>query len=368
VLSGNRNFEGRVHPEVRMNFLASPPLVVAYALAGSLDVDLTTEPLGTGKDGKPVYLADIWPSDLEVQETLLRSIDSQMFRTSYAGVFTGDENWASIKVPAGKRYTWDAKSTYVKNPPYFDGMTMTPAALSDIRGAQALAVLGDSVTTDHISPAGNIAKTSPAAKYLVEQGVQPADFNSYGARRGNHEVMMRGTFANIRLRNLLVPGVEGGVTIHLPSGEQTSIYDAAMRYKQEGTPLVVIAGREYGTGSSRDWAAKGTMLLGVKAVIAESFERIHRSNLIGMGVVPLQFLSGQNAQSLGLTGREVFAITGLRSGDAKQVSVTATPPDGKPINFVVRVRIDTPKEREYYRHGGILQYVLRQLAAPGRAA
>jgi aconitate hydratase len=368
VLSGNRNFEGRVHPEVRMNFLASPPLVVAYALAGSLDVDLTTEPLGTGKDGKPVYLADIWPSDLEVQETLLRSIDSQMFRTSYAGVFTGDENWASIKVPAGKRYTWDAKSTYVKNPPYFDGMTMTPAALSDIRGAQALAVLGDSVTTDHISPAGNIAKTSPAAKYLVEQGVQPADFNSYGARRGNHEVMMRGTFANIRLRNLLVPGVEGGVTIHLPSGEQTSIYDAAMRYKQEGTPLVVIAGREYGTGSSRDWAAKGTMLLGVKAVIAESFERIHRSNLIGMGVVPLQFLSGQNAQSLGLTGREVFAITGLGSGDAKQVSVTATPPDGKPINFVVRVRIDTPKEREYYRHGGILQYVLRQLAAPGRAA
>jgi aconitate hydratase len=368
VLSGNRNFEGRVHPEVRMNFLASPPLVVAYALAGTLDIDLTTEPLGTDKAGKPVMLADIWPSDHEVQEALARSIDSTMFQKSYAGVFTGDENWTSIKVPAGKRYTWDEKSTYVKNPPYFDGMSMTPGTLSDIRGARALAVLGDSVTTDHISPAGNIAKSSPAARYLIEQGVQPVDFNSYGARRGNHEVMMRGTFANIRLRNLLVPGVEGGVTIHLPTNEQTSIYDAAMRYKQEGTPLVVIAGREYGTGSSRDWAAKGTMLLGVKAVIAESFERIHRSNLIGMGVVPLQFLQGQSAHSLGLTGREVFEISGLTSGDAKQVAVTATPPDGKPINFTARVRIDTPKEREYYRHGGILQYVLRQLAATGRAA
>ncbi|MDB6046393.1 MAG: acnA [Gammaproteobacteria bacterium] len=368
VLSGNRNFEGRVHPEVRMNFLASPPLVVAYALAGSLDVDLTTEPLGTGKDGKPVFLADIWPSDQEVQETLLRSIDSDMFRNSYAGVFSGDANWASIKVPAGKRYTWDAKSTYVRNPPYFEGMTMTPAPLGDISGARALAVVGDSVTTDHISPAGNIAKTSPAARYLIEQGVQPVDFNSYGARRGNHEVMIRGTFANIRLRNLLVPGVEGGVSIHLPSGEQTSIYDAAMRYKKEGTPLIILAGREYGTGSSRDWAAKGTMLLGVKAVIAESYERIHRSNLIGMGVVPLQFLPGQNAQSLGLTGHEVFSISGLGSGDAKEVNVTATPASGKPIQFAARVRIDTPKEREYFRHGGILQYVLRQLAAPGRAA
>jgi aconitate hydratase len=316
VLSGNRNFEGRVHPEVRMNFLASPPLVVAYALAGSLDLDLTTEPLGTGKDGKPVFLADIWPSDKEVQETLLRSIDSEMFRKSYASVFTGDANWASIKAPTGKRYTWDAKSTYVQNPPYFEGMTMTPAPVGDISGARALAVLGDSVTTDHISPAGNISKTSPAARYLIEQGVQPVDFNSYGARRGNHEVMIRGTFANIRLRNLLVPGVEGGVSIHLPSGEQTSIYDAAMRYKKEGTPLVILAGREYGTGSSRDWAAKGTMLLGVKAVIAESFERIHRSNLIGMGVVPLQFVAGQNAQSLGLTGHEVFAISGLGSGAA----------------------------------------------------
>jgi aconitate hydratase len=369
VLSGNRNFEGRVHPEVRMNFLASPPLVVAYALAGTLDIDLTSEPLGTDKAGKPVMLSDIWPSDHEVQEALAHSIDSEMFRKSYSGVFRGDENWTSIKVPEGKRYTWDSKSTYVKNPPYFEGMTMTPGALSDIRGARALALLGDSVTTDHISPAGNISKSSPAARYLVEQGVQPVDFNSYGARRGNHEVMMRGTFANIRLRNLLVPGVEGGVTIHLPSGEQTSIYDAAVRYKKEGTPLIVIAGREYGTGSSRDWAAKGTMLLGARAVLAESFERIHRSNLIGMGVVPLQFLPGQNAQSLGLTGREVFDITGLSSGEAKEVSITAaTPPDGKPIKFSARVRIDTPKERDYYRHGGILQYVLRQLAAPGRAA
>jgi aconitate hydratase len=368
VLSGNRNFEGRVHPEVRMNFLASPPLVVAYALAGSLDIDLTKEPLGTGKDGKPVFLADIWPTDKEVQETLLKSIDSEMFRKSYASVFTGDSNWSSIKVPAGKRYTWDEKSTYVKNPPYFDGMTMTPAALADISGARALAVLGDSVTTDHISPAGNISKSSPAARYLIEQGVQPVDFNSYGARRGNHEVMMRGTFANIRLRNLLVPGVEGGVSIHLPSGEQLSIYDAAMRYKKENTPLIILAGREYGTGSSRDWAAKGTLLLGVKAVIAESFERIHRSNLIGMGVVPLQFQHGQNAQSLGLTGKEVFSIGGLATGDAKEVKVTAQPESGKPIEFTVRVRIDTPKEREYFRHGGILQYVLRQLASQKPAA
>ena len=364
VLSGNRNFEGRVHPEVRMNFLASPPLVVAYALAGTLDVDLTTEPLGTDRDGKPVHLADIWPSDAEVQEVLKRSIDSQMFRNSYASVFQGDENWTSIQVPAGKRYSWDEKSTYVKNPPYFEGMTMTPAPLADVRGARVLALLGDSVTTDHISPAGNISRTSPAARYLIEQGVQPKDFNSYGARRGNHEVMMRGTFANIRLRNLLAPGTEGGVTLHLPDGEQASIYDAAMRYQSERVPLLVIAGREYGTGSSRDWAAKGTLLLGVKAVIAESFERIHRSNLIGMGVAPLQFLAGQNAASLGLTGREVFDITGLSRGDAREVTVTATPEGGgAPRQFNVRLRIDTPKEREYYRHGGILQYVLRQLAS-----
>ena len=368
VLSGNRNFEGRVHPEVRMNFLASPPLVVAYALAGTLDIDLTTEPLGTDKDGKPVMLADIWPSDAEVQDALKRAIDSQMFRDSYGKVFEGDENWASIKVPAGQRYAWDAKSTYVKNPPYFDGMTMTPAPLADVRGARVLAVLGDSVTTDHISPAGNISKTSPAARYLVEQGVEPKDFNSYGARRGNHEVMMRGTFANIRLRNLMVPGVEGGVTVHLPDGKQASIYDAAMQYKQEQVPLVILAGREYGTGSSRDWAAKGTLLLGVKAVIAESFERIHRSNLIGMGVAPLQFHPGQNAASLGLTGREVFTIEGLREDDAREVTVTATPDAGKPVTFKARLRIDTPKERDYYRHGGILQYVLRQLAAAGGSA
>jgi aconitase A len=368
VLSGNRNFEGRVHPETRMNFLASPPLVVAYALAGTLDIDLTSEPLGTGKDGKPVRLADIWPSDTEVQELLLRSINSQMFRDSYASVFKGDEHWASIQVPAGQRYAWDAKSTYVKHPPYFAGMTMTPAPLADVRGARVLALLGDSVTTDHISPAGNIARSSPAARYLIEQGVEPKDFNSYGARRGNHEVMMRGTFANIRLRNLLVPGVEGGVTVHLPDNVQASIYDAAMRYQQEGTPLVVLAGREYGTGSSRDWAAKGTMLLGVRAVIAESYERIHRSNLIGMGVAPLQFLPGQNAASLGLTGRETYDITGLDRGDAREVTVSAMPESGEPVRFSARLRIDTPKEREYYRHGGILQYVLRQLATSGNAA
>src|SRR5438309_1837663 len=368
VLSGNRNFEGRVHPETRMNFLASPPLVVAYALAGTLDLDLTTEPLGTGKDGKPVHLADIWPSDAEVQALLVRSIDSQMFRSSYANVFKGDENWTGIQVSAGQRYAWDAGSTYVKNPPYFDAMSMTPPALEDVRGARVLALLGDSVTTDHISPAGNIAKNSPAARYLMEQGVEPKDFNSYGARRGNHEVMVRGTFANIRLKNLLVPGVEGGITVHLPTNERMSIYDASVKYQKEGTPLVVLAGREYGTGSSRDWAAKGAMLLGVKAVIAESFERIHRSNLIGMGVAPLQFLPGQNVSSLGLTGREAYTIAGLSRGDAAEVTVTATPQPGKPVKFTARLRIDTPKEREYYRHGGILQYVLRQLATAGSAA
>ncbi len=367
VLSGNRNFEGRVHPEVRMNFLASPPLVVAYALAGTLDIDLTHDAIGTDSAGKPVYLADIWPSDEELQQTLARAIDSKMFQDSYASVFDGDEHWRAIGVPAGKLYTWDDKSTYVKNPPYFDGMTATPPPLGDIHDARALAVLGDSVTTDHISPAGNIAKSSPAARYLEQQGVQPKDFNSYGARRGNHEVMMRGTFANIRLRNQLVPGVEGGVTLHLPSGEQASIYDAAMRYKAEGTALVILAGKEYGTGSSRDWAAKGTMLLGVRAVIAESFERIHRSNLIGMGVAPLQFLPGESAKSLGLTGREVFRIAGLAAGE-REVTVTARDPDGgQTLTFKARVRIDTPKEREYYRHGGILQYVLRQLAGAGRA-
>jgi aconitate hydratase len=368
VLSGNRNFEGRVHPEIKMNFLASPPLVVAYALAGSLDVDITTEPLGTGKDGKPVYLKDIWPSAADVAATVASSVDSAMFKKGYANVFLGDANWAAIKTPAGKIYSWDAKSTYVKNPPYFDGMTMTPAPMVDIKGARALAVLGDSVTTDHISPAGNISKTSPAAKYLIAQGVQAADFNSYGARRGNHEVMMRGTFANIRLRNLLLPGTEGGVTLHIPSGEQMSIFDAAVKYKAANTPLVILAGKEYGTGSSRDWAAKGTMLLGVKAVIAESFERIHRSNLIGMGVLPLQFKDGQNAQSLGLSGKESFEIVGLNRGAAKTVKVIAKTDAGKTIEFEARLRIDTPKELDYFQHGGILQYVLRQLAAPSKAA
>ena len=351
-----------------MNFLASPPLVVAYALAGSLDVDLATEPLATGSDGKPVYLKDIWPTPAEIQAVIARSVDSAMFKKSYAGVFKGDELWNAIQIPQGKIYSWDAASTYVKNPPYFVGMDKSPKPVSDIVKARVLALLSDSVTTDHISPAGNISKTSPAAKYLGSLGVQPKDFNSYGARRGNHEVMMRGTFANIRLRNLLLPGTEGGVTQHIPSGEQMSIYDAAMRYKDEGTSLVIIAGKEYGTGSSRDWAAKGTMLLGVRAVIAESFERIHRSNLIGMGVLPLQFKPGDTAQSLGLTGRETYDIVGISAGEARTVTVTATPQSGKPIQFEVRVRIDTPKEREYFRHGGILHYVLRQLAGLTRAA
>jgi aconitate hydratase len=369
VLSGNRNFDGRVHPEVKMNFLASPPLVVAYALAGSLDVDLNNEPLGHGNDGQPVYLKDLWPAPSEVADTVQRCISSDMFRRRYGSVFTGDERWQAIAVPAGKIYAWDAKSTYVKNPPYFEGMTMQPAAVGAIRDARVLALLGDSVTTDHISPAGNIARNSPAARYLVEQHVQPADFNQYGARRGNHEVMMRGTFANIRLRNQLVPGTEGGVTSYLPTGEQMSIYDAAMRYKADGTPLIIIAGKEYGTGSSRDWAAKGTMLLGVRAVIAESFERIHRSNLIGMGVLPLQFNDADSAASLGLSGQERYEIAGFDAGAAATASVIATPAEGgAPIRFQVRVRIDTPKEREYFRHGGILHYVLRQLAGQNRAA
>ncbi len=368
VLSGNRNFEGRVHPEVKMNFLGSPPLVVAYALAGTLDIDLNTEALGCDSNGASVFLKDIWPAPAEIQEAMAKSVDSAMFKKSYASVFAGDANWNAIRTPSGKIYTWDEKSTYVKNPPYFVGMTMQPGAIADVHNARALALLGDSVTTDHISPAGNISKSSPAAKYLMSLGVQPQDFNSYGARRGNHEVMMRGTFANIRLRNLLVPGIEGGVTRHIPSGEQMSIYDAAMRYKQEGTPLIILAGKEYGTGSSRDWAAKGTMLLGAKAVIAESFERIHRSNLIGMGVLPLQFKDGQNAQSLGLTGGESFEIIGLNGGAAKVVTVVATLASGAAVQFEVRVRIDTPKEREYFQHGGILQYVLRQLAASSKAA
>ena len=368
VLSGNRNFEGRVHPEVKMNFLASPPLVVAYALAGSMDIDLTTEPLGQGSDGKPVFLKDIWPTPTAVDEAVRLAVNAGMFKKSYAAVFTGDAHWQAIKVPAGESYAWEPKSTYVRNPPYFDGMTMTPAAVRDIKAARVLALLGDSVTTDHISPAGDIAKSGPAAKYLVGEGVAPADFNSYGARRGNHEVMMRGTFANIRLRNLLVPGTEGGVSVHIPSGEQGSIYDVAMKYKATATPLVVLAGKEYGTGSSRDWAAKGTMLLGVKAVIAESFERIHRSNLIGMGVLPLQFVEGASAASLKLTGRERFEVLGLNGGGAKDVTVVATDDAGRAIEFRARVRIDTPKELDYYRHGGILQYVLRSLVGKGHAA
>ena len=368
VLSGNRNFEGRVHPEVKMNFLASPPLVVAYALAGSMDIDLTTEPLGTGSDGKPVFLKDVWPAPTDVAAAVRLAVDASMFKKSYSAVFKGDEHWNAIKVPAGESYAWEPKSTYVRNPPYFDGMTMTPKPVADIKHARVLALLGDSVTTDHISPAGDIAKSGPAAKYLMSEGVQPVDFNSYGARRGNHEVMMRGTFANIRLRNLLLPGTEGGVSVHIPSGEQGSIYDVAMKYKASGTPLVVLAGKEYGTGSSRDWAAKGTMLLGVKAVIAESFERIHRSNLIGMGVLPLQFVDGATAASLGIAGRETFEVVGLNGGDTKEVTVVASADGGRKIEFRARVRIDTPKELDYFRHGGILQYVLRSLVGKGHAA
>jgi len=368
VLSGNRNFEGRIHPLVKMNFLASPPLVVAYAIAGTMDVDIYADPIGEDADGKPVYLKDIWPSQKEIQEMILQNIDSEMFRSSYAEVFAGDENWNGLDVPEGEIYTWDEDSTYVKNPPYFEGMSAEPADIADIGGARVLALLGDSVTTDHISPAGSIAKDSPAAEYLQAQGVEPGDFNSYGSRRGNHEVMMRGTFANIRLRNELAPGTEGGWTRHQPSGDEMSIYDASLRYREDDVPLVVIAGKEYGTGSSRDWAAKGTLLLGVKAVIAESFERIHRSNLIGMGVLPLQFREGENAESLGLDGTETYDITGLAGRSGKTVKVTATPAEGEPIEFEAIVRIDTPKEQDYYAHGGILHYVLRQLAGSPKAA
>ena len=368
VLSGNRNFEGRIHPLVKMNFLASPPLVVAYAIAGSMDIDIYADPIGEDADGKPVYLNEIWPSQKEIQEMILQNIDSEMFRSSYSEVFAGDENWNRLEVPEGEIYTWDEDSTYVKNPPYFEGMSAEPADIGDIGGARVLALLGDSVTTDHISPAGSIAKDSPAAEYLQAQGVEPKDFNSYGSRRGNHEVMMRGTFANIRLRNKLAPGTEGGWTRHQPSGEEMSIYDASLRYREDGVPLVVIAGKEYGTGSSRDWAAKGTLLLGVKAVIAESFERIHRSNLIGMGVLPLQFREGESAESLGLDGTETYDITGLADRSGKTVQVTATPADGEPVEFEAIVRIDTPKEQDYYANGGILHYVLRQLAGSQKAA
>jgi aconitate hydratase len=363
VLSGNRNFEGRINPVVRANYLASPPLVVAFAIAGTVDIDLEHEPLGTDRAGRPVYLRDIWPSEQEVQETIARAIDADLFRTQYSNVFAGNEQWNALPVPAGDVYAWRADSTYIQNPPYFVGMTRTPPPLRAITGARVLALLGDSVTTDHISPAGSIAKDSPAGRYLIERGVPPSEFNSYGARRGNHEVMMRGTFANIRIRNALVPGVEGGYTVYLPTGEQMAIYDAAMRYQADGTPLVILAGKEYGTGSSRDWAAKGTALLGVRAVIAESFERIHRSNLVGMGVLPLEFTAGQSWQSLGLTGREIFNIEGVESLQPRQLlTVRARRDDGTEIVFQARARVDNLIELDYYRHGGVLPMVLRQLA------
>jgi aconitate hydratase len=362
VLSGNRNFEGRVHPEVKMNYLASPPLVVAYALAGTVDIDLTTEPLGTGSDGQPVFLRDIWPSTKEISDTIVAAIGPEMFKKNYADVFKGDSRWNQIPSPEGEIFAWGSDSTYIKNPPYFDGMSMAVGTIDDIHGARLLGLFGDSITTDHISPAGNIKASSPAGKFLQSRGVAPTDFNSYGSRRGNDDVMVRGTFANIRIKNLMLGGEEGGNTLHQPDGEKLSIYDAAIKYKAENVPLVVIAGKEYGTGSSRDWAAKGTMLLGVKAVIAESFERIHRSNLVGMGVLPLQFLAGQNAASLGLKGDEVFDITGLHDGAGKIANVSAKRADGSKIDFQAQVLLLTPKEVEYFRHGGILHYVLRQLA------
>jgi aconitate hydratase len=363
VLSGNRNFEGRIQQQVRANYLASPPLVVAYAIAGRMTVDLTTEPLGIGRDGVPVFLRDLWPTEREIQETMLASVNATMFREQYADVFHGDERWRSLPVPTGDRFAWDAASTYIRNPPFFDDLTLQPAPLRDITAARALALLGDSITTDHISPAGSIKKDSPAGKYLIEHGVDPHDFNSYGARRGNHEVMMRGTFANIRLRNLLAPGTEGGWTTYQPDGDVMTIYDAAMKYKDGGVPLVVFSGKEYGSGSSRDWAAKGTLLLGVRAVIAESFERIHRSNLVNMGVLPLQFESGVTAASLGLTGRERYDVTGISQGlrPGGSVAIRALGEDGHAIEFLTLARIDTPEELVAFRHGGILPYVLRQL-------
>jgi aconitate hydratase len=369
VLSGNRNFEGRVHPEVKMNYLASPPLVVAYAIAGTTDIDLTTEPLGNDRDGNPVYLRDIWPSNKEIGDVIAATIGPEMFKQNYADVFKGDTRWNTIASPDGDLYAWDGASTYIKNPPYFDGMTMQVGHVDDVHGARVMGLFGDSITTDHISPAGNIKKDSPAGRFLQERGVQPADFNSYGSRRGNDDVMVRGTFANIRIKNLMFGGEEGGNTLYFPAGggepQKLAIYDAAMKYKADGVPLVVFAGKEYGTGSSRDWAAKGTNLLGVKAVITESFERIHRSNLVGMGVLPLQFKAGENAQSLGLDGSETIDITGLNDGASKTATVTATKADGTAKTFEVHVMLLTPKEVEYFKHGGLLQYVLRQLAAKG---
>jgi aconitate hydratase len=362
VLSGNRNFEGRIHPLVRANYLASPPLVVAYALAGRMDMDLTTESLGTDSAGKPVYLRDIWPSPQEIESAVRDSVTSEMYRKEYSNVFEGDAHWKSMPVPEGDLYRWDPKSTYIKQPPFFENMPKTPPALADIHSARVLAILGDSVTTDHISPAGSIPVDSPAGKYLIANGVKPHEFNSYGARRGNHEVMMRGTFANIRLRNQLAPGTEGCWTLFLPGNEKMTIYDAAVKYREGGVPLVVLAGKEYGSGSSRDWAAKGTRLLGVRAVIAESYERIHRSNLVGMGVLPLEFKAGENRETLGLTGQEVFEIEGVASlSPKKAITVQAKAADGSTKKFSVTARVDTPEEVSYYHHGGILQYVLRQM-------
>jgi aconitate hydratase len=368
ALSGNRNFEGRINSDVRANYLMSPPLVVAFALTGRIDVDFATDPLGTGSDGKPVFLADIWPGRAEIEEVLNRCVQSEMFRKSYAAVYEGDEAWRALKVPEGDRFAWDPESTYVRRPPYFDGMQQQPRErVDDFIGLRVIAVLGDSVTTDHISPAGSIKKDSPAGAYLVEKGVSPSDFNSYGARRGNHEVMVRGTFANSRIRNRLAPGREGGFTTYLPTGEVTSLYDAAMRYQADGIPLMVLAGKEYGSGSSRDWAAKGPMLQGIKVVIAESYERIHRSNLVGMGILPLQFAEGESAESLGLSGSETFAVSGVSAAIAsgfargRDVRVRARGADGVEKTFTATIRIDTPQEILYYRHGGILPYVLRQL-------
>jgi aconitate hydratase len=367
VLSGNRNFEGRVHPEVRANYLASPPLVVAYAIAGRMDIDLYNEPLGTDAKGLPVYLRDLWPTQQEVQQAIERSVRSEMFHKEYGEVFKGDEHWQALPVPEGEVFNWDPKSTYVRHPPYFVGMEKQPAPVRDIRGARVLALLGDSITTDHISPAGSIKAQGPAGQYLVEHGVPVADFNSYGSRRGNHEVMVRGTFANVRLRNQLAPGTEGGVTRHLPDGTPMSIYDASVKYHEEGVPLLVIAGKEYGSGSSRDWAAKGPLLLGIRAALAESYERIHRSNLVGMGILPMQFQAGENAASLGLTGEEVYDVEGLADAIAnnfaggREITVRARRADGGDRTFRATVRIDTPQEVRYYQHGGILQYVLRQL-------
>jgi aconitate hydratase len=368
VLSGNRNFEGRINSEVRANYLMSPPLVVAYALVGNIHHDFAAEPMGKDKLGKPVYLKDIWPTQDEVNSTIAAAIDSEIFSKEYATVTDGDQNWQNLKFPTGDTYQWERDSTYIRKAPYFDGMPAKPAPVGDIKGARVLAVLGDSVTTDHISPAGSIKLNGPAGKYLVEHGVKPADFNSYGSRRGNHEVMVRGTFANVRLRNKLAPGTEGGVTRLLPEGEQMSIFDASVKYAERGVPLVILAGKEYGSGSSRDWAAKGPRLLGVRAVIAQSYERIHRSNLVGMGILPLQFENGQSAESLGLTGEEVFDLEGIRQmleqkfAQGRTMKVKTTDGAGVKKEFNATVRIDTPQEILYYENGGILQFVLRQLA------